>query len=74
MNRVPLMISISTDGTKFERQYFLINQPTTIAFPGALKAHGHQYPCSLVEQERLMVAYSVNKEHMELLTVDPSDL
>lgn len=74
LNRVPLMISISSDGVKFERQYFLINETTAIAFPGALKAHGHQYPCALVEQDRLIVAYSVNKEHMELLTVDPSDL
>ena len=74
LNRVPLMISISSDGVKFERQYFLINEPAAIAFPGALKAHGHQYPCALVEQDRLIVAYSVNKEHMELLTVDPSDL
>ena len=74
LNRVPLMISISTDGVKFERQYFLINEPAAIAFPGALKAHGHQYPCALVEEDRLIVAYSVNKEHMELLTVDPGEL
>ena len=68
------MISLSSDGVKFERQHFLINEPTAIAFPGALKAHGYQYPCALVEQDRLIVAYSVNKEHIELLTVDPSDL
>ncbi len=74
LNRVPLMISLSADGVKFESQYFLIDEPATIAFPGALKAHGHQYPCGMVEQDRLIVAYSVNKEHMELLTVDPRDL
>ena len=74
LNRVPLMISISTDGVKFERQHFLVNEPTHITFPGALKAHGHQYPCAMVERDRLIVAYSVNKEHVELLTVDPSDL
>ena len=49
-------------------------EPTTIAFPGALKAHGYQYPCTLVEEDRLIVTYSVNKEHMELLTVNPGDL
>ena len=74
LNRVPLMISVSRDGLKFEKQYFLLNEPTTIAFPGALKAHGYQYPCTLVEEDRLIVAYSVNKEHMELLTVKPADL
>jgi hypothetical protein len=74
LNRVPLMIFLSTNGAKFERQYFLIDEPTTIVFSGALKAHGHQYPCAMVEQDRLIVAYSVNKEHMELLTLDPGDL
>ena len=44
------------------------------AFPGALKAHGHQYPCAPVEQDLLIVADSVSKEHREVLTADPSDL
>jgi hypothetical protein len=74
LNRVPLMISVSQDGLKFEKQYFLLNEPTRVEFPGALKAHGYQYPCSLVEEHRLIVAYSVNKEHMELLSLDPGDL
>lgn len=74
LNRVPLMISISPDGFKFDKQYFLLDEPTQIAFPGALKAHGYQYPCTLVEKDRLIVAYSVNKEHMELLTVNSDDL
>ncbi|HCR19746.1 MAG TPA: hypothetical protein DIU35_19900 [Candidatus Latescibacteria bacterium] len=74
LNRVPLMISISKDGLKFEKQYFLLNEPTRIEFPGVLKAHGYQYPCALVKEDRLIVAYSVNKEHMELLTVDTRNL
>lgn len=74
LNRVPLMISISQDGCKFEKQYLLRDEPTKIAFPGALKAHGYQYPCTMVEEDRLIVTYSVNKEHMELLTVSPSEL
>ena len=74
LNRAPLMISISEDGYKFTEQYFLLNEPTKICFPGALKAHGYQYPCTLVEKDRLIVTYSVNKEHMELLTVDTNSL
>jgi hypothetical protein len=74
LNRVQLMISLSPDGIKFDTQYFLLQEPTTIAFPGALKAHGYQYPCVLAEEDRLIVSYSVNKEHMELLTVDPGAL
>lgn len=74
LNRVPLMIWLSADGFCFDEQRILIDEPTTISFPGALKAHGHQYPCTLVEDERLIVCYSVNKEHMELLTVALSEL
>jgi len=74
LNRVPLMISLSDDGYKFDQQLLLLSEPTKISFPGALKAHGYQYPCTMVEEDRLIVTYSVNKEHMELLTVDVSKL
>jgi len=74
LNRIPLMISVSDDGYKFDRQYFLLDEPTQIAFPGALKAHGYQYPCTLVEEGRLIVTYSVNMDHMELLVVDTACL
>ena len=69
LNRVPLMLLISDDGYKFHKQYILLDEPTRIELPGVLKAHGYQYPFSLVEPDRLIVTYSVNKEHMELLTV-----
>ncbi|MFH0963911.1 MAG: exo-alpha-sialidase [Planctomycetota bacterium] len=70
LNRIPLMISVSDDGCKFDRQFVLIDEPAEISFPGALKAHGHQYPATFVEENRLVVAYSVNKEHMEVLSLD----
>lgn len=74
MNRIPLILTLSDDGYKFGSQYILIDEPTQIAFPGALKAHGHQYPATLPEEGRLLIAYSVNKEHMELIVVNTADL
>jgi hypothetical protein len=74
MNRIPLILTLSNNGYKFETQYILLDEPTAISFPGALKVHGHQYPATLAENDRLLVAYSVNKEHMELLTVDLREL
>ena len=74
LNRIPLAIWISEDGYRFNEQYILLDEPTQISFPGALKAHGYQYPSSMAEDERLLVSYSVNKEHMEIMSVKVSDL
>ena len=43
--------------------------PTSRRAFGVLKCDGYQYPFGLVEEERLLVGYSVNKEDMECVSV-----
>ncbi len=65
LERRQLTIAISDDGRTFSSIAMLVDDPTKQRFPGLLKAHGWQYPCALAEEDRLLVAYSVNKEDIQ---------
>lgn len=68
-DRKHLMISLSDDGLKFNRTFRLLDDPTSQRAFGLLKCDGYQYPFALVEEERLLVGYSVNKEDMECVSI-----
>jgi hypothetical protein len=70
MNRNFFALALSDDGAKFNRLIRLIEKPTTQRFRGHLKVHGYQYPSCHVEENRLMIVYSVNKEDIEIGFVD----
>ena len=74
LDRMHLMISISDDGYKFSRMYTLLDDPTAQRTKGLLKCHGYQYPCVLVDGDRLLIGYSVNKEDIECGIVKVADL
>ena len=65
LNRMHLMLLLSDDGKTFDDVYLLLNDPTSQRLMGLLKADGYQYPCCLPEGNKLLVAYSVNKEDIE---------
>jgi len=70
LDRRQLTLALSKDGRVFDRIYMLVDDPVRQRFPGLLKAHGWQYPCALVDGERMLIAYSVNKEDIECGVVD----
>ena len=70
MDRNFLALSLSDDGAKFNTMYRLIREPARQRFPGHLKCHGYQYPSCIQDGNRLLIAYSVNKEDMEIGIVD----
>ena len=65
MDRNFFAISLSADGHKFDTMYHLVAEPTRQRLPGELKCHGYQYPAVFVDGNRLLIAYSVNKEDIE---------
>ncbi|MCK4850001.1 MAG: exo-alpha-sialidase [Phycisphaerae bacterium] len=69
-----LMLSISSDGEIFDKMYLLADEPTTRRIDGRHKEDGYQYPHTLVEGEKLFVAYSVNKEDIEVGIIDLTKL
>lgn len=74
MNRNFFAISLSDDGAKFNRMYQLIKEPTSQRFHGYLKVHGYQYPSCYVNGSKLLIAYSVNKEDIEVGILETAKL
>jgi hypothetical protein len=74
LDRMHLMLALSNDGVRFDRMYTLLDDPTAQRAFGLLKTHGYQYPVSLEDGGRLLVAYSVNKEDIECAIVDVAGL
>ena len=70
LDRRYLMLLLSDDGLTFNQVFVLADDPTSQRVKGLLKADGYQYPCCLPESDRLLVAYSVNKEDIECGIVD----
>ena len=70
MDRNFFALSLSDDGAVFNKMYRLIQEPVRQRFAGHLKCHGYQYPSCLVEDGRLLIGYSVNKEDIEIGIVD----
>ena len=70
LNRLFMQIAISDDGECFDRMYTLFEGPTTRRVPGRHKEDGYHYPNSIIDGEKLLVIYSVNKEDIEVGVVD----
>jgi len=70
LDRRHLLIALSDDGRSFDRMYTLLEGPTTRRVPGRHKEDGYHYPNSIVDGDKLLVIYSVNKEDIEVGVVD----
>lgn len=74
LDRSKLIISLSENGATFDKMYILVDDPTEQAHDGMLKVNGYQYPNCLVDGDKLLIAYSVNKEDMECGILDMTSL
>ena len=74
MDRNFFAISLSDDGAKFNRMVQLVAEPARQRFAGHLKCHGYQYPCCLVDGDKLLIVFSVNKEDIQVGIVDTKQL
>lgn len=72
LDRRPLTLLISEDGVLFDKVYMINDDPAEMRCKGLLKANGHQYPCCLVEEGKLIVAYDNGKEDI-MCEVIPTD-
>jgi hypothetical protein len=70
LNRCYMHIALSDDGANFDRMYTLLQGPTRRRIPGRHKENGYHYPNSIVDGDKLLVVYSVNKEDIEVAVVD----
>ncbi|OYQ33753.1 hypothetical protein CHU95_15545 [Niveispirillum lacus] len=69
--RIPLAVTLSTDGRHFDRAFLLRGagdlQP--LRFAGRFKRPGFHYPKSLIWNDHLYVAYTTNKEDVQVTRV-----
>ncbi len=72
--RIPLTISLSRDGTTFDRAFLVRGEDTTMRFPGENKLPGWQYPGATVFGDHVYVVYSINKEDVGLTRIRITDL
>ena len=70
LERRHLHLALSDDGRCFDRQYTLVEGDTTRRVEGNNKEDGFHYPNCCVDGDKLLVAYSMNKEDIEVGTVD----
>ncbi len=69
--RMPLAVTLSDDGRTFTRSYLLRggDDIEPLRFEGRYKRLGYHYPKSVVWGDYLYVAYSTNKETIQLTRV-----
>jgi hypothetical protein len=67
--RMPLVLSTSKDGIKFNRHYIIGDRPYVKRFEGAFKGGEYSYPHSLVHDGKVYVLTARQKESIELVVV-----
>lgn len=72
--RIPLTISLSDDGIRFDRALVIRGEDTRPRFTGRHKLEGWQYPAAVVWKDHLVVAYSINKEDIGVTRIALADL
>ncbi|MBJ7415017.1 MAG: exo-alpha-sialidase [Niveispirillum sp.] len=74
--RIPLALTLSADGQVFDRSFLLrgAGDLPPLRHPGRFKRPGYHYPKSLIWNDYLYVAYSTNKEDIEVTRVPLASL
>lgn len=74
--RIPLALTLSADGRVFDRSFLLrgAGDLPALRYVGRFKRPGYHYPKSLIWSGYLYVAYSTNKEDIQVTRVPLSSL
>jgi hypothetical protein len=72
--RIPLVLSLSRDGLRFDRHYVLGEKHYQRRFEGHAKGGEYGYPHSVIHEGRLYVIVSRQKEAVEVLSVALTEL
>lgn len=70
LDRRALTLMLSDDGIHYNKVYMVNDDPAVMRCTGLLKANGHQYPCCLVDGNKLLVAYDAGKEDILCEVID----
>lgn len=70
LDRSHLMVAVGEHADRFDRMYTLMNEPTTRRIDGYHKEDGFHYPNCMVDDGKLFVVCSENKEDIVVIAVD----
>ena len=70
LDRRSMLLALSDDGTQFDRMFTVVSGSPTRRIEGKHKEDGYHYPNCLADGDKLFVAYSYNKEDIEVALVD----
>ena len=74
-SRDELVVSISADGWNFAQTWLVRWEPTEQMYPAPFKGRGgYQYPDATVHDGKVYIAYSVERDFMELTVIEAADL
>jgi len=74
LDRTHLQIALSDDGYTFDRMVTLVEGKTHRRVDGVHKEDGWHYPNSLVDGDKLLVIFSVNKEDIRVGMLDTTNV
>ncbi len=72
--RIPLVLSLSRDGIRFDQHYILGDTHYEVRWPGNHKGGEYGYPTTIIHDMYLYVIVSRQKENIEVLRVALSEL
>jgi predicted neuraminidase len=76
-SRIPLVITLSKDGKKFDKAYLLREGGASLQllrYNGRYKRPGYSYPKAIIWNNFLYVSYATNKEDVEITQVPVTSL
>lgn len=74
LDRRSMLIALSEDGTQFDSMYTIVSGNPTRRIEGKHKEDGYHYANCLADGNRLLVAYSYNKEDIEVAVTETDSL
>jgi len=69
-----MLLALSDDGIEFDRLFTVVTGDTTRRIEGKHKEDGYHYANCFADGDNLLLAYSYNKEDIDVAVIDTTSL
>ncbi len=74
LDRRTMLLALSADGTEYDRMFTVVTGDTSRRIEGKHKEDGYHYANCLADGDRLLLAYSYNKEDIDVAVIDTTSM
>jgi hypothetical protein len=74
LDRRTMLLALSDDGREFDRMFTVVTGDTTRRIEGKHKEDGYHYANCFADGDNLLLAYSYNKEDIDVAVIDTTSL